>query len=71
MNTLVSLTLRFTLKILWKKNNAVSESNDPIPQDSYVMLGGITIKELRQIMSQTWDDVCDKSGLKRPKKTEI
>ena len=59
----MSSALRFTLKILRKKSKIVPESNGLIPQDAYVMLGGISMKELRQIMSQTWDDVCDKYGL--------
>ena len=39
--------------MLRKKNKAVPESNDPIPQDSYVMLGRITLEELRRVMSET------------------
>ena len=38
-------------KMLWKKSKAVPENNDSIPQDAYVMLGGITLEELRRVMS--------------------
>ena len=40
-------------KILRKKSKAVPEGNSPIPQDAYVMLGGITSEELRRVMSET------------------
>ena len=57
----------FTLKVLRKKSRVVPEGNGPTPQDAYVMLGGITLEELRRVMmSETWDEVCDKNGLKRP-----
>ena len=39
--------------MLRKKSKAVPEGNGPIPQDSYVMLGGITLEELRRVMSKT------------------
>ena len=52
--------------MLRKKSKAVSEGNGPIPQDTYVMLGGITLEELRRKMSQAWDKICDKNGLKKP-----
>ena len=35
-------------KILRKKGKAVPEGNGPIPQDAYVMLGRITLEELRK-----------------------
>ena len=35
------------------KSKAFPEGNDPIPQDAYVMLGGITLEELRRVMSET------------------
>ena len=65
----MSLTLRFTLKIPRKKSKVVPKGNGLIPQDAYVMLGGITVTELRQIMSRTWDYVCDKCGLNMPEKS--
>ena len=39
--------------MLRKKSKAVPKDNGPIPQDSYGILGGITLEELRQIMSET------------------
>ena len=42
--------------MLQKKSKAVPEGNGPIPQDAHVMLGGITLKELRRvIMLETMD----------------
>ena len=38
--------------MLRKKSKAVPEGNGLIPQDAYVMLGGITIEELRRVMSK-------------------
>ena len=35
--------------MLWM---TVPESNGPIPQDTYVMLGGITLEELQRVMSK-------------------
>ena len=42
----------------WSK--VISEDNDPIPQDAYVMLGGIKLEELRRIMSEALDKTFDK-----------
>ena len=39
--------------MLRKKTKTVPEGNDPILQDAYVLLGGITWKELRRVMSET------------------
>ena len=52
--------------MLRKKSKAVPEGNAPILYDTYVMLGRITLEELRRIMSQAWDEVCDENGLKKP-----
>ena len=38
-----------------KKSKAVLEGNGHVPQDAYVMLGGMTMEELRQIMSEALD----------------
>ena len=47
-----------------KESVATPEGNDLIPQ--YV-LPGITLEEdLRRIMWETWDEVCEKNGLKKP-----
>ena len=46
--------------MLWKKSKTVPEGNGPIPQDAYVMLGGIKLKELRRIMSEALDKAFDK-----------
>ena len=40
-------------KMLRKKNKAVPEGTSPIPQDAYVMPGGITWEELRRLMPET------------------
>ena len=40
-------------KMLRKKSKAVPEGNDPNPQDAHMMLGGITLEELRRVMSET------------------
>ena len=48
-------------KMLGKKSKAVPEGNGLIPQDAYVMFGGIKLKELRPIMSKTLDKAFDKS----------
>ena len=50
-----------------KKSKAVQEGNGLVPQDISELLSGITTKELRRIMSQAWDEVCDEYRLKRPK----
>ena len=42
----------------WSK--AVSEGNDPIPQDAHLILDGIILKELRRIMSEAPDKSFDK-----------
>ena len=42
----------------------------PIPQDAYVMLGGITLEDLRRVMSEVWDEVCQENGLKKPEKSK-
>ena len=39
----------FTLKMLQKNSKAVPEGNGPI-----AMLGGITLEELRRVMSETF-----------------
>ena len=39
--------------MLRKKSKAVSEGNDPIPQDAYIMIGVITLEELRRVMYET------------------
>ena len=36
-----------------RKKKTVPEGNGPIPQDAYVMLGGITREELRRVMPET------------------
>ena len=40
-------------KMLGRKSRAVPEGNGPIPQDAYVMSGGITREELQRVMSET------------------
>ena len=45
--------------MLRKKSKAVLEGNGLIPQDAYVMLGGIALKELRPIMSEAVDNAFD------------
>ena len=49
-----------------KESKVVHKSNDPVPQDTSGLLGGITMKELRRVMSQAWDEVCNEYGLKKP-----
>ena len=45
--------------MLRKKSKAIPEGNDSIPRDAYVMLRGITLEDLRQIMSEAADKVFD------------
>ena len=45
--------------MLRKKSKAVPEGNGPIPQDAYVMLGGIASKELRQVMPETMGEALE------------
>ena len=52
----------------WKGSKAVHEGNDSIPQDTSGLLGGITMEELRRIIPQAWDKVCDEYGLTKPGK---
>ena len=33
-----------------------------------MFLGGVTLEELRQILSEAWDKICDEYGLKNPSK---
>ena len=54
--------------MLRKKSKAVPEGNDLIPQDAYVMLGGITLEELRRVMSETMGkalEECFKEDMRR------
>ena len=51
-----------------KESKAVHKGNGPVPRDTYRLLGGITIEELRRIMSQSWDEVCNEYGLKTSEK---
>ena len=53
-----------------KKSNVVSEGNDLVPQDAYVMLGGITLVELRRVMPEALDKVFDKRFGQKPENTE-
>ena len=39
---------------------AVPEGNGPIPQNAYVMVHGITLKNFRRVMSEVWDSNTDK-----------
>ena len=50
-----------------KESEAVPEGNSPITQNTYA-LPGITLEDLRRIMQETWDKVCEKNGLKKPEK---
>ena len=52
--------------MLRKKSKAVPEGDGPIPQDAYVILDGITLEELRRVLSEVWDEVCEENGLKKP-----
>ena len=54
--------------MLRKKSKAVHEGNGLIPQDTPGLVGGITMKEFRRIMSRAWDEVCDEYRLKKPDK---
>ena len=49
-----------------KKSQAVPEGNDPVPQDTSGLLGGIILlEELRRIMSEAKNKAFDKyNGLK-------
>ena len=47
-------------KMPWKKRKAVSEGNGVVPQDVYVMLGGITPVELRRVMYEALGKAFDK-----------
>ena len=48
-----------------KKSVAFPESNEPVSQDTYRLIGGITMEDLRRIMSETLDEAFDKyNGLK-------
>ena len=42
-----------------KENMAVREGNDPIPQNSCVMVRGITLEDFRRVMSKVWDRKMD------------
>ena len=53
--------------MLRKKSKVVPEGNDPTPQDAYVM---ITWEELRRVMWEMWDEVCEGKGLKKPEKSK-
>ena len=56
-------------KIPRKESKAVHKDNGPVPQDTSGFLGGITLlEELRRIVSEAWDKVCDKDGLTIPEK---
>ena len=43
-----------------KKSKAVLEDNGPVPQDAYVILGGVIPVEIRRVMSEALDTL-DKS----------
>ena len=49
-----------------KKSKAVPGSNGAIPQDTYVMLSGITLEELRRIMSEAAEKVFDNHFGQKP-----
>ena len=49
-----------------KESKAVPEGNGPISQDTYVMLGGITLEDFRRVMSEVWDEACEENRLKKP-----
>ena len=42
-----------------KKSKAVLEGNGYVPQDTYAKLDGITLEELRRIMSEALDKAFD------------
>ena len=42
-----------------KKSKAVPEGNGPVPQDAYVILGGITPEGLRRTVSEALDKAFD------------
>ena len=42
-----------------KKSKAVLEGNGHVPQDTYAKLDGITLEELRRIMSEALDKAFD------------
>ena len=54
-----------------KESMDVPEGNSPTPQDAYVILGGVTLEDFRQVMSEVWDKVREQNGLKKPEKTRI
>ena len=47
-------------KMLRKKSKGNPEGDGHFPQDAYTMLGGITLEELRRVMSGVWDEACEK-----------
>ena len=49
-----------------KKSKAVPEGNDSIPQDAYVMLGGVTLEGLRRKMSEAVDKAFNKHFGNKP-----
>ena len=57
-------------KMLRKKSKAVPEGNSPVPQDAYVMLGGITVVKLRRVMSEALDKAVNKHFGPKPKNSE-
>ena len=47
-----------------KESDALPEGKGSIPL--YVLPGGISLEDLRRIMQETWDEFCEKNGLKKP-----
>ena len=64
------LNVKIYPKMLRKKSKAVSEGNGSIPQDAYVILSGITLDDLRRIMSEVADKVFDKHFRQKPENVE-
>ena len=56
--------------MLRKKSKVIPEGNGPIPQDAYVMLSGVTLKDLRRIMSDAVDKAFDKHFGRKPENLE-
>ena len=51
-----------------EESEAVSEGKESIPL--YVLPGGISLENLRRIMWEAWDEVCEKNRLKKPEENE-
>ena len=57
----MTLDVEFDHNMPRKKSKAVSKGNAPVPYDTYVMSGGITLEEIRRIMSEALDEAFDEA----------